>query len=263
MKIFVYTLSLLTLVTFSCNKDTINYFESGKTKGMNITNHDISVKANFADEDPKQIIELDLDANGQMDLRFISYQDSVTPYFCGNYSQEELDLMEYEGSKFTRSFTMVEILNGSFTLAVQENSNKSYETHSDYYDIERPSGTASIMEINSTKNEPSSYQKSSGTFSTVKSFGQDELISETQLFLNPEEELDMSSAAFEYSYFYRNHDAEVTYGIIQRYERNHFEVPSNELRYLMFKKADKWGWISFEITEENRITIFESAISKR
>lgn len=263
MNKLIYPLLSVVIITVSCKKDDKNNLEAGETKGMNVTSHNLSAKANFTDTDPEKTIEVDLDENGQPDIRFRSFQDSLLPQLCGIYSDAELEALEFEGTMFPVSSISLELLNGSFQIAVYENSNMAYEIHSDEYEVHRPDGSTAIMQkITTTKREPSNFQQNWDDLNTVQSFNENELIPESQLFLNPENLIHMCYSSFENTFYYKDTIMDVTRGQVTYRERNYLEVPANELRYLMFKKSDKWGWISFKITEENRITILESAISK-
>ncbi len=105
-------------------------------------------------------------------------------------------------------------------------------------------------------------ESSSDNYSSVLTVKKDELISTSQPFTDKECYLDMRNSSFEYAMFYKDEEG-LRQGKIKRKERNCFEVPANEIRYIVFKSAMQWGWISFEITEENRITIKDVALSKK
>lgn len=262
MNKLIYTLSLLTFVTVSCNKDDGDYLETGKTKGMTVTSHNLSEKADFGEENRRKTIELDLDGNGHMDIQFISFKDSVMPQPCGTYSEEELNEMEFEGTKFMQSYINLKIIDESFEFAIYENSNVVYEIYSDEYEVEHPDGIAYMHDVTMTKNKPETYNQTWDSGGTLRSFTKSELVSENQMFLSNPFMATIRENSFEYSYSSVD-DFGTRRGAIVFKDEEPNEVPVNQERYLVFKQLNKWGWISFEVTEENRITIFESAISKR
>ncbi len=262
MKKLIYSITALTLLIFSCQKEKELEYVAGQTKGMLITNYNTSIKADHLTGNQSVTLDLDINADGLVDIQFTSSQDSIQPALCGQYTEEELVELEYEGKKFFVARTDVYIPDGIFQISIHENSALLYEITSDQYSVNRPNGVTYVTEITHTKTKPSFITQSWDDFSTVQTFQKEELIPVNQLFSNSHGQFGMNNIAYTSEFYYKEY-SDLRHGTITRKERNCFEVPSNEVRYIIFKSAMQWGWISFEITEENRITIIDVAISKK
>lgn len=262
MKKSIYVLSLISFIAFSCHKEKDELLVVGSTKNLIITSHNLSVKGDNLSCLSKEKILIDLDLDGQMDIEFISIKDSLAPQLCGQYTEEEMESFNIEEEKGIMFSNQIKMINNNFRLAFEASSNVRYTRQSPFYEIDGPNGKIEVTETFYMTCKPSEEAEALAVPHTVLSFKYGEIIHGTQKFVF-EDHLNMRCNSYSSTLFYDDPNIEKRLGNKVNFENDCYQVPTNEKRYLVFKNLDRWGWISFEITEENRITIFETAISEK
>lgn len=264
MKKIIYVLGLISFITFSCQKEKDELLVVGSTKNLIVTSLNLSVKGDNLSglSEEKILIDLDLDLDGQMDIEFISIKDSLAPQLCGQYTEEEMESFNIEEEKGIMFSNQIKMINNSFRLAFEPSSNFLYTQKSPSYDIDGPNGKIEVTETFYMTCKPTEEAEALAVPHTVLSFKYGEVIHGSQKFVF-EDDLYMRSNRYSSTLFYDDPYSEQRVGNKINFEYGCYQVPTNEKRYLVFKNLDRWGWISFEITQENRITIFETAISQK
>lgn len=246
------TLFILPILLFACKKDKDVILTIGETDDYVLTNHNVSAQG--FDDGPTyngESVDIDLNGDGGKDIRFLSFQDSVTsPDLASNYWVEGV------------------ILNDYFTILENSGSDVEYEVFTTTYDYfgTYPRETT-VIESYCEFVEGAVYNDNNRR--KASNFQKSEKINKDVVF---EAKYDMSAQSFmiyessaEESYYLFNEAEDSLIGQHRIPGSVCGSAPYNEEFYIAFEYNAggivQYGWIQMIITNNNKVTINFSGIS--
>ena len=95
-----FSILCLVLILAACKKKQDDYIlTAGKTKGLKITEHNLSIQTSYTDSSTgtiavTEILEIDIDSDGTNDIRGVSYDQMHPP--SGHYYEASIDIINPE-----------------------------------------------------------------------------------------------------------------------------------------------------------------------
>ena len=241
-------LALLTLLSLfvSCKKEDTYKYQFGHFDNVEITVQNKTVKATYEDYS-EEYMGIDVDNDSTEDFRFYSEFDSIN-YPYGNTFWE----------------TEIRILDSTFSIYEIPESGAWYETLGpkvfDYYGT-YPRQTRALTYGCSAMT--GSYKHNSANnpyFFSVNS----PVMFDTYSWGNYIPLLTLSNSGYYSEQYDFNITGDSLLGVAITSEPSCYGVPADEIIYLAYRKSvtDGYylGWIEMKITEDNRITVFRTAI---
>jgi|GEM_PF-5327597 len=253
MKNYIPLFVLFTIL--SCRKDptVLGDFNAGSTNDVTVITHDSLVQAEWIYGYPKtDYVYIDLDSDGVNDLLFTSLE-----YVLNNpFDLENLSIYS----------SRVRIINDIFSIADIEGSNQIYEHYGEPtydYDGTWPRETTKLTY--SCDSLPNA--KPMNTNLTVNYLVPFYPIDEKLSWRVNANEYVIREPKFETLYYEGNSgplSEDSLIGFHGVYDRHCHSMPLDTQYYIPFKKTFgskyKYGWILLDLTDNNKIAIFESAI---
>lgn len=246
---------LVLFLSLSCRKDPVVYdgFTAGSKENVTWITHDSVAQAKTTTWSVVQDnMYLDLDADGINDLLFTSHISLLTRPF----DIEEPYVYRVD----------VKVVNDIFSLAHKSEGTETYEHYSEPvydYDGTWPRKTTTVT--NSCDSLPGS--KVVWSAPTVNYLVRHYPIDEDLLWVNYISPIMINRSKFQTLSYEGNEGpggGDSLIGFHQIYDKYCQSMPLNMIYYIPFKKnigtKYKYGWIQLDITDNNRIAIFESAI---
>jgi hypothetical protein len=246
---------LVLFIILSCRKDptVLEVFTAGSVDDVTVTSHDSLVQGQYVNGFMNtDYMYLDLDSDGINDLLFTSSEYLLDKPF-------DLERPNFYDVR-------VQIVNDIFSLAIINGSEQVFEHYSEPvhdYDGTWPRKTTTVTV--SCDSLPNS--KSISNMPTVNYLIRHYPISENLFWVNYMNQFVIRGSKFETLYYEGNSgpiSGDSLIGFHEIYDRHCQSIPLNTQYYIPFKKnigtKYKYGWILLDITDNNKIAIFESAI---